>query len=206
MTMTKRVNVRANVAIRNINPPIYGTCNNIIMTTGDILKCLCRRAQVEEILPDGRTVKLNMSNYFTDNGAGLSVSTVVEKKNINEPTVTPATDETTDIADTVEDSCAEISSAENVETNEVDTVEEAASINEDTVGVTAESVDVVEETPIEEEYHEDENAETEVVEDVVDTTINSEDTVDVTAETEEVHADEEKTTAKKSSRKKKSNK
>ena len=196
MTMTKRVNVRANVAIRNINPPIYGTCNNIIMTTGDILKCLCRRAQVEEILPDGHTVKLNMSNYFTDNGAGLSVSTAVEKKNINEPAITPATDETTDITDTVEDSCEEISSAENVEINEIDTVEDAAPIDED----------VVEETPIEEEHHEDENVEVEAVEDAVDITADSEDTVDVTTETEEVHADEEKTTAKKSSRKKKSNK
>ena len=199
MTMTKRVNVRANVAIRNINPPIYGTCNNIIMTTGDILKCLCRRAQVEEILPDGRTVKLNMSNYFTDNGAGLSASTIVEKKNTNEPTITLVTDET---ADTVEDSCAEISSVENTETNEIDTVEEAASIDEDAIGVTAESVDVVEETPIEEEHHEDENAETEVVEDVVDTTVGGEDA----AETEEAHVDEEKTTTKKSSRKKKSSK
>lgn len=197
MTMTKRVNVRANIAIRNINPPIYGTCNNIIMTTGDILKCLCRRAHVEEILPDGHTVKLNMSNYFTDNGAGLSASTAaVEKENITEPTVTPATDETTDITDTVEDSCAEISSAENMEINEIDTVEDVAPIDED----------VVEETPIEEEHHEDENVEVEAVEDVADIATDSEDTVDVTAETEEVHADEEKTTAKKSSRKKKSNK
>lgn len=203
MTMTKRVNVRANVAIRNINPPIYGTCNNIIMTTGDILKCLCRRAQVEEILPDGRTVKLNMSNYFTDNGAGLSASTAVEKKNANEPTITLVTNETTD---TVEDSCAEISSVENTETNEIDAVEEAASIDEDVVDVAAESVDAVEETPVEEEHHEDENVEVEVVEDAVDTTVDSEDTTEVTAETEEVHADEEKTATKKSSRKKKSNK
>lgn len=203
MTMTKRVNVRANVAIRNINPPIYGTCNNIIMTTGDILKCLCRRAQVEEILPDGRTVKLNMSNYFTDNGAGLSASTVVEKKNTNEPTITLVTDENTD---TVKDSCAEISSVENVETNETDAVEEAAPADEDVVDIAAESVDAAEETPIEEEHHEDENVEAEVVEDVVDTTVDSEDTTDVIAETEEVHADEEKTTTKKSSRKKKSNK
>lgn len=71
--MTKRVNVRANVAVRNINPPIHGTCNDIIMTTGDILKCLCKRAHVEEILPNGTTVTLNMKNYFTDNGAGLFV-------------------------------------------------------------------------------------------------------------------------------------
>ena len=70
-SMTKRVNVKAPVAIRNITPPIYGTCKDIVMTTGDILKCICKRAIVEEILPDGSTIRLNMSNYYTDNGAGL---------------------------------------------------------------------------------------------------------------------------------------
>ena len=71
-TMTKRVNVRATVAVRNTNPPIYGTYKNIIMTTGDILKCLTKRATVDEILPDGSTIRLNYKNYYTDNGAGLS--------------------------------------------------------------------------------------------------------------------------------------
>ena len=65
--ITKRVNIKAPVAVRNITPPIYGTCNNIIMTSGDILKCLCKRAQVEEILPDGSIVKITMKNYYTDN-------------------------------------------------------------------------------------------------------------------------------------------
>ena len=69
--MTKRVNVRATVAVRNTNPPIYGTYKNIIMTTGDILKCLTKRATVDEILPDGSTIRLNYKNYYTDNGAGL---------------------------------------------------------------------------------------------------------------------------------------
>jgi hypothetical protein len=51
------------------------------MTTGDILKCLCKRATVEEILPDGSTIRLNMRNYYTDNGAGLDAKNVsVEEK------------------------------------------------------------------------------------------------------------------------------
>lgn len=74
--MTKRVNINAPVAIRTITPPIYGTCKNIIMSTGDILKCLCKRAIVDEILPDGSTVRLTMKNYYTDNGAGLDASKV----------------------------------------------------------------------------------------------------------------------------------
>ena len=74
--MTKRVNINAPIAIRNITPPIYGVCKNVIMSTGDILKCLCKRAIVDEILPDGSTVRLNMRNYYTDNGAGLDASAI----------------------------------------------------------------------------------------------------------------------------------
>lgn len=79
-SMTKRVNVYAQVAVRNVTPPIHGTCKDIIMTTGDILKCLCKRARVEEIMPDGKTIRLNMSNYYTDNGAGLDASKSVTKE------------------------------------------------------------------------------------------------------------------------------
>ena len=69
--MTKRVNVRTVVAVRTINPPISGTVSNVIMSTSDILKCLCRRAIVDEVLPNGKTIRLNMRNYYLDNGAGL---------------------------------------------------------------------------------------------------------------------------------------
>lgn len=72
--MTKRVNINAKVAIRDVKPPIYGTLNNVVMSTGNILKCLCKRAIVDEILPDGSTVRLTMKNYYTDNGAGLTAS------------------------------------------------------------------------------------------------------------------------------------
>lgn len=69
--MTKRVNVVTRIAVRNVTPPISGSYKNIVMSTSDILKLLCKRASVEEVLPDGRTVKLNMRNYYLDNGAGL---------------------------------------------------------------------------------------------------------------------------------------
>lgn len=69
--MTKRVNVRTTVPVRTIIPPLSGSKKNTIMSCSDILKCLCRRAIVDEILPDGRTVRLTMDNYCKDNGAGL---------------------------------------------------------------------------------------------------------------------------------------
>lgn len=73
-TMTKRVNIRTTMPVRNVTPPINGTLHDVIMTTGDVLKCLSKRAIVDEILPDGSTVRLTMRNYYTDNGAGLYVS------------------------------------------------------------------------------------------------------------------------------------
>ena len=78
--MTKRVNIQTVTAVRTITPPISGSYRNVIMSTGDILKCLCRRAKVEEILPDGTTVKLNMSNYYLDNGAGLDAHAAIKKE------------------------------------------------------------------------------------------------------------------------------
>lgn len=85
-TMTKRVNINAPVAIRTITPPIYGRVSNIVMTTGDILKCICKRAVVDEILPDGSTVRLTMKNYYTDNGAGLDAKKV---EVVSQPAKTP---------------------------------------------------------------------------------------------------------------------
>lgn len=67
MANTKLVNINACMPIKNINPPIYGIRENVEMTTSDILKCLCRRAIIDEILPDGTIVRLNMKNYHLDN-------------------------------------------------------------------------------------------------------------------------------------------
>ena len=77
---TKRVNVTTVVAVRTTNPPICGTLKNIEMTTGDILKCLCKRAFVEEILPDGSTVRLNMKNYYTDNTPVVAAAAPISVK------------------------------------------------------------------------------------------------------------------------------
>lgn len=71
---TKRVNITTRVAVRTTNPPICGTLKDVEMTTGDILKCLCKRAIVDEILPNGRLVRLNMNNYYTDNYCVPSVT------------------------------------------------------------------------------------------------------------------------------------
>lgn len=95
--MTKRVNVRTVVAVRTVNPPISGTVNNVIMSTSDIMKCLCRRAIVDEILPGGKTVRLNMRNYYLDNGAGLDAYHPVQGTAKSENVTTEVKQQNTDI-------------------------------------------------------------------------------------------------------------
>ena len=63
---TKTVNIKAIIPIRDTTPPIYGVKKNVVMTFSDILKCLCRRAIVEEILPNGETVRLTTKNFRND--------------------------------------------------------------------------------------------------------------------------------------------
>lgn len=63
---TKIVNIKATIPIRDTTPPIYGVKTNVKMTHSDILKCLCRRAIVEEVLPDGSTIRLTTKNFRDD--------------------------------------------------------------------------------------------------------------------------------------------
>lgn len=78
--VTKRVNVYAKFPVRSVDPVIHGVKKNTDMTISDILKCLCRGARVEEILPDGKTVNLNMNNYYTDNTTKIVASIHTEQK------------------------------------------------------------------------------------------------------------------------------
>lgn len=84
----KKVNINAIVPIRDVEPPIYGTLNNIEMSTGTILRCLCKRAIIHEVLPDGTLYRLNMSNYYTDNTAHMKNTKSVTEKEEAKPTIT----------------------------------------------------------------------------------------------------------------------
>lgn len=140
--MTKRVNINAPIAIRNITPPIYGVCKNVIMSTGDILKCLCKRAIVDEILPDGSTIRLNMRNYYTDNGAGLdaSVTDAAKEEFVDQPA---AQDEEPAAAIVVNTDQTNVSGV----VNETEDEDNAASVREDnSKDTTADKSIVVEET------------------------------------------------------------
>lgn len=77
--MNKIVNVRTTVPVRTITPPIFGNVSNVKMSTGDILKCLCFRATVDEVLPDGSTVRLTMKNYAVDHVSSIKSKNTVEE-------------------------------------------------------------------------------------------------------------------------------
>lgn len=78
--VTKTVNIKANIPVRDVTPPIYGVRNGIKMTLGDILKCLCKRAIIDEVLSDGSTVRLNTKNFRLDFEAELQKKIAAEKK------------------------------------------------------------------------------------------------------------------------------
>lgn len=66
-TMVKKVNVIAQIPIRTVYPPIYGSYSGIMMSPSTIFKCILHKAVVEEILSDGSTIRLNATNYNTVN-------------------------------------------------------------------------------------------------------------------------------------------
>lgn len=74
----KTVNVNAKVPVNSVHPPIYGTLKNVEMSTTIILKCLLRRAQVFEVFEDGSTLKLNLSNYYTDNTNAVKTTPAIK--------------------------------------------------------------------------------------------------------------------------------
>ena len=82
--MIKKVNVYPVFPILTIRNPIYHTALNIELNVGDIERCIFGRAKVEEILPDGKIIVLNLKNYnkcnYVEEHIGKSVASLPENK------------------------------------------------------------------------------------------------------------------------------
>lgn len=78
MIMDKKVNIYPRKPITNVVPPIRCVCYNVTKPIGIIEICLLNDATVEEILPSGEIIELNLSNYDKDNSIP-----VVEKEDID---------------------------------------------------------------------------------------------------------------------------
>lgn len=61
--MIKKVNVYPVYPVLTIRNPILHTTLNIELGVGDIERCIYARAKVEEILPNGKILVLNLKNY-----------------------------------------------------------------------------------------------------------------------------------------------
>lgn len=81
----KIVNIEARTPIRSIGPVIYGKVINKKMDVGEILQCMCHRAIIDEVMPDGSTIRLTMKNYHIDNVAAWYKEHPNFNKQINLP-------------------------------------------------------------------------------------------------------------------------
>lgn len=61
--LTKVVNIYPSMPITGVNPPIRSAVKRVTKSVSEIRTCLMARAIVEEILPDGKIVRLNIGNY-----------------------------------------------------------------------------------------------------------------------------------------------
>lgn len=89
----RRCQINAIYPITCFTVPIVGH-TELKLTTDEIYKCLCAKAEVTEILEDGKMVSLDFSNYdkpiiITDN----SKTVEKPKKVITEPVVEPTVEE-----------------------------------------------------------------------------------------------------------------
>lgn len=70
MVTYKTVDVITEKPIRNISVPINSSAFGVKLPISDIHECILQKAVVLEILPDGRKIKLDLTNYKNDNIIG----------------------------------------------------------------------------------------------------------------------------------------
>ena len=191
----KKVNILSRVPIRNVVPPIHGCHNGIMMDTSNILKCINKRAVVNEVLPDGSVIRLNLSNYYKDNASVVEtpisapvvevepkVETVVK---VEEPAVSEA-ELAKPVDITVHESISSVESAAVVEdTNTNGIADVAVSVSTEISNISTDVAVNAETTAI---GSTDTAVDEQVVDDdVSDTNTNDEEEVSAVAEAAEDH-------------------
>lgn len=82
----KKVNIFPRHAITNVNPPIRTPMEGVTKSVKDIRFCILADAKVEEVLPGGVKVLLNLTNYNIDNsGAKPAVAAAPAPKKAPKP-------------------------------------------------------------------------------------------------------------------------
>lgn len=78
--MRKIVNIYPSRPILSLKTPIYNNIVKADLSVGDIAVCIYSRAIVDEVLEDGTTVRLSLSNYNKDNRKNKEEKTEVSVK------------------------------------------------------------------------------------------------------------------------------
>ena len=132
---TKKVNIYPSTPIVSVTPPIRTTVKGATKKIETIRKCIIARAKVEEILPTGDTVILDLSNYDKDNRFNTE-----SKMDIPETPADPIVPD----APVVEEPVKEEEPAKDEETvvEEAPVVEDPANDTEETVEENAEDEEV----------------------------------------------------------------
>lgn len=63
MNKTKVVNIYPSMPITSVNPPIRSVVKHVTKSISEIRACLMARAVIEEVFPNGQTIRLDISNY-----------------------------------------------------------------------------------------------------------------------------------------------
>lgn len=122
--MKKKCQIHAVTPITCFEVPIVGN-TELNLTTEEIYKCLCAKAEITEILPNGVSVNLDFGNYDKDNTIKKEV------KDIKEPTAVKV-----DIKEEVKETVTEVSE---------EPVEEVVEATEEVVEPVEEATEEVEE-------------------------------------------------------------
>ena len=186
---TKKVNIYPSTPIVSVTPPIRTTVKGATKKIETIRKCIIARAKVEEILPTGDTVILDLSNYDKDNRFNTE-----SKMDIPETPADPIVPDTPVVEEQVK---------EEEPAKEEETIAEEAPIVEEPVKEepAKEEETVVEEAPVDEAPADDteetveEDAEDEEVEapdvDEINAALDDIDTSDIADEDDGLSDDEQ---------------
>ena len=126
---SKKVDITPRGAITNTNPPIRTPMKGVTKSVKDIRRCILAGAKVEEVMPGGGRLLLNITNYNIDN-SGETPTVYAPKGHVDKPTAPQKQDEPkkTESTPVMEDKKVEI--VEPAKTDEKPAEEVKASENE----------------------------------------------------------------------------
>lgn len=114
----KRVNVKAIVPVYTaFTLPFIGEKKDVEVTEDQIYRCLVSGARVEEILPDGQTIKLDFTNYNKVNSLSpIKVEEVTQDAVVN-------TNDTTESEEVKDESINDVLDSNKVTEEKIETEE-----------------------------------------------------------------------------------